>query len=77
MNLSTKVVAVPGTRPKGRARFATVQQFLDEYERGGKLAIDLDPRIDFTKPVYEQVIALQLKDQKDAETVTRRRAIAE
>ncbi len=48
----------------GEGKF-TLQDFLDEYEKGSQASIDLDPRIDFTKPVYEQVMQLR-KDDKAA-----------
>ena len=44
-------------------RFTTVEQFIAEYNKGSQLPIDLDPRIDLTQPIYEQVVALSLADE--------------
>lgn len=48
----------------------------DEIARGGRLPrgygamrdlpLDLDPRIDLTKPIYEQVLALEKADKEAA-----------
>ena len=41
----------------------TKEDFLKEYAKGSQMYIDLDPRVDFTKPVYEQVLALRAIDE--------------
>jgi hypothetical protein len=53
-------------------RFSTVEQFIAEYNKGSRLPIDLDPRVDFTKPVYEQVMALRAKDKAAEERIAKR-----
>jgi hypothetical protein len=65
MKLSPQVATQAVRKGKKLTRFKTVQEFLDEAEKASTLPIDLDPRIDFTKPVFEQAEALRAQD--DAE----------
>ena len=48
------------------SRKFTKEDFLKEYAKGSQAYIDLDPRIDFTKPVYEQVLRLREMDEAAA-----------
>jgi hypothetical protein len=45
---------------------------LREYRRGHGISLDVDPRIDLTKPIYEQAAKLASEDeqQRDAQDVT-------
>ncbi len=39
--------------------------FMKAYEAGRPLALDLDPRIDLTKPIFAQAQKLQAKDRAE------------
>ena len=64
------------TKPKATPKELPVQSGLGKEVRSGKLPrgygsmrdvpLSIDPRIDLTKPIYEQVLALQKAD-KEAE----------
>ncbi len=41
----------------------TKEDFMREYAKGSQMYIDLDPRIDLTQPVYEQVLRLRALDE--------------
>ena len=45
---------------------------LREYRRGRGISLDVDPRIDLTKPIYEQAAKLASEDERaqNAQDVT-------
>jgi hypothetical protein len=43
------------------AAISRESDFIAEYRRGSLLPLDIDPRIDMTKPIYEQAMKLQAK----------------
>lgn len=55
-NIESKTLEI---KPTG----VTQSAFMKAYKSRRPLLLDLDPRIDFTKPVYEQVLKLQAKDK--------------
>ena len=42
----------------------TAEEFLQELAKGSQFEIDLDPRVDFTKPIMEQVLRLDAEDRQ-------------
>ena len=59
MPVRTKTASVQTS--KGRAW--TTEDFMAEYETGTRKDLNVDPRIDMTKPIYEQAMKLMAKDK--------------
>ena len=72
--MQTKLIPVEqATLPE---RFLTAEEFLERYDRGTPVDLDLDPRIDLTRPIYEQAAALTRQDEEAAQVVKRPQADA-
>ena len=53
----------------GSARHGRVRKGPRGYGAMRDVQLNIDPRIDLTKPIYEQVLALQKADKEAAEAV--------
>lgn len=51
---------------------ATKQKSAEKKQQSRPLLLDIDPRIDLTKPIYEQVLKLNARD-KAAESRAKKR----
>ena len=58
---SSESTLTPTTRKHVQER----SDFMKAYEAGRPLALDLDPRIDLTKPIFAQVQKLHTKDRAE------------
>ena len=62
---------MPAKNPKSKLFATTVadaqepSDFMKAYQAGRPLALDLDPRIDLTKPIFAQAQKLQARDRAE------------
>lgn len=67
--MTTKPHAAPEDQPTRRGKDEKVRAGKEPRGRGAMrdVPLNIDPRIDLTQPIYEQVLALEKADKEAAE----------